>query len=383
MKHFSFSCQGASHIASEKPCQDSSASYSEDGVSIIVVADGHGGERYFRSDIGSKICTEVTINAIKQFITLNDTSIFHGSPFTQVSSIIGENSLGKLNDVDNALRRLFASIILAWNQEIEKYTLENPPTDIEVEKVAPEYIKSLSQGIALEKIYGCTLMAYVQTPEFWFAFHLGDGKCVSFHQGESSLWKEPIPWDEKCFLNKTTSICDSEALDEFRYCYQGNGHYPAAIFLGSDGMDDSFGPIENLVDFYMQVIKLLAKDEDAAIKSIIETLPVLSKRGSQDDMSVAFIFHRNAIDNMLPAIITSQIESIEKQINDIGNKMNDLQAKLESIAGATDNKSEIERNYASSDIERCKASLDRLNNKLNIRKQELAELNSSIGSSEV
>lgn len=383
MKHFSFSCQGASHIASEKPCQDSSASYSEDGVSIIVVADGHGGERYFRSDIGSKICTEVTINAIKQFITLNDTSIFHGSPFTQVSSIIGENSLGKLNDVDNALRRLFASIILAWNQEIEKYTLENPPTDIEVEKVAPKYIKSLSQGIALEKIYGCTLMAYVQTPEFWFAFHLGDGKCVSFHQGESSLWKEPIPWDEKCFLNKTTSICDSEALDEFRYCYQGNGHYPAAIFLGSDGMDDSFGPIENLVDFYMQVIKLLAKDEDAAIKSIIETLPVLSKRGSQDDMSVAFIFHRNAIDNMLPAIITSQIESIEKQINDIGNKMNDLQAKLESIAGATDNKSEIERNYASSDIERCKASLDRLNNKLNIRKQELAELNSSIGSSEV
>jgi serine/threonine protein phosphatase PrpC len=383
MKHFSFSCQGASHIASEKPCQDSSASYSEDGVSIIVVADGHGGERYFRSDIGSKICTEVTINAIKQFITLNDTSIFHGSPFTQVSSIIGENSLGKLNDVDNALRRLFASIILAWNQEIEKYTLENPPTDIEVEKVAPEYIKSLSQGIALEKIYGCTLMAYVQTPEFWFAFHLGDGKCVSFHQGESSLWKEPIPWDEKCFLNKTTSICDSEALDEFRYCYQGNGHYPAAIFLGSDGMDDSFGPIENLVDFYMQVIKLLAKDEDAAIKSIIETLPVLSKRGSQDDMSVAFIFHRNAIDNMLPAIITSQIESIEKQINDIGNKMNDLQAKLESIAGATDNKSEIERNYASSDIDRCKASLDRLNNKLNIRKQELAELNSSIGSSEV
>lgn len=383
MKHFSFSCQGASHIASEKPCQDSSASYSEDGVSIIVVADGHGGERYFRSDIGSKICTEVTINAIKQFITLNDTSIFHGSPFTQVSSIIGENSLGKLNDVDNALRRLFASIILAWNQEIEKYTLENPPTDIEVEKVAPEYIKSLSQGIALEKIYGCTLMAYVQTPEFWFAFHLGDGKCVSFHQGESSLWKEPIPWDEKCFLNKTTSICDSEALDEFRYCYQGNGHYPAAIFLGSDGMDDSFGPIENLVDFYMQVIKLLAKDEDAAIKSIIETLPVLSKRGSQDDMSVAFIFHRDAIDNMLPAIITSQIESIEKQINDIGNKMNDLQAKLESIAGATDNKSEIERNYASSDIERCKASLDRLNNKLNIRKQELAELNSSIGSSEV
>jgi hypothetical protein len=282
-----------------------------------------------------------------------------------------------LNDVDNALRRLFASIILAWNQEIEKYTLENPPTDIEVEKVAPEYIKSLSQGIALEKIYGCTLMAYVQTPEFWFAFHLGDGKCVSFHQGESSLWKEPIPWDEKCFLNKTTSICDSEALDEFRYCYQGDGHYPVAIFLGSDGMDDSFGPIENLVDFYMQVIKLLVKDEDAAIKSIIETLPVLSKRGSQDDMSVAFIYNKDLIGEIVPAIVISQIESIEKQINDIDNKIKELQSKLESIADASDNKSNIERNYAVNDIERSKATLDRLNNKLNVRKQELTEFNSN------
>lgn len=377
MKHFSFSCQGASHIVSEKPCQDSSASYSEDGLSIIVVADGHGGERYFRSDIGSKICVEVTMNAIKQFVMLNDTSIFHGCPFTQVGSLNGDCSLDKLQDVDIALRRLFASIILAWNLEIEKYTLNNPPTELELEKVAPEYINSLTQGAALEKIYGCTLMAYVQTPEFWFAFHLGDGKCVSFHKDNPTIWMEPIPWDEKCFLNKTTSICDSEALDEFRYCYQGDGHYPVAIFLGSDGMDDSFGPIENLVDFYMQVIKLLVKDEDAAIKSIIETLPVLSKRGSQDDMSVAFIYNKDLIGEILPAIVISQIESIEKQINDIDNKIKELQSKLESIADASDNKSNIERNYAVNDIERSKATLDRLNNKLNVRKQELTEFNSN------
>lgn len=383
MKHFSFSCQGASHIASEKPCQDSSASYSEDGLSIIVVADGHGGERYFRSDIGSKICVEVTINAIKQFVSLNDTSIFHGCPFTQVGPLNGDCSLDKLQDVDNALRRLFASIILAWNQEIEKYTLNNPPTELELEKVASEYIHSLTQGAALEKIYGCTLMAYVQTPGFWFAFHLGDGKCVSFHQDDPIIWKEPIPWDEKCFLNKTTSICDSEALDEFRYCYQGDGHYPAAIFLGSDGMDDSFGPIENLVDFYMQVIKLLSKDEEAATKSIIETLPILSKRGSQDDMSVAFVYDSAAINNMLPILIRSQIESIENQVNDIDNKIQELQSKLEVIANETDNKSEIERNYAANDIERYNATLARLNNKLNARKQELAEINSGTTNPEI
>lgn len=65
MNHHSFSCQGESHKYSDKPCQDSSYSYSGNGISIAIVCDGHGGERYFRSDIGSQICIKVTENAIK------------------------------------------------------------------------------------------------------------------------------------------------------------------------------------------------------------------------------------------------------------------------------------------------------------------------------
>lgn len=64
-------------------------------------------------------------------------------------------------------------------------------------------------GYKLEKIYGCTLMAYVRTNKYWFAFHLGDGKMISFD--EEAQWKEPVLWDDRCFLNKTTSICDADA----------------------------------------------------------------------------------------------------------------------------------------------------------------------------
>ena len=46
-------------------------------------------------------------------------------------------------------------------------------------------------------------------------FILAMGKCIAFN--EDGSWHEPIPWDEKCFLNKTTSLCDSSAIDEFRY----------------------------------------------------------------------------------------------------------------------------------------------------------------------
>ena len=76
MKHFSFSCQGESHKLTNKPCQDSSLSYSEDGLSIAIVCDGHGGERYFRSDVGSRLCTKITEEAIKQFVSNVDKNLF-------------------------------------------------------------------------------------------------------------------------------------------------------------------------------------------------------------------------------------------------------------------------------------------------------------------
>ena len=375
MNHHSFSCQGESHKYSDKPCQDSSYSYSGNGISIAIVCDGHGGERYFRSDIGSQICIKVTENAIRTFVNSIDKNMFKDKPFTQKRCLNELNSFEKLNEIDSALRHLFASIILAWNNEVEKYTSLNPPTEEELNKVSPKHLAALTKRESLEKIYGCTLMAYVQTPEYWFAFHIGDGKCISFHDSQNCLWQEPIPWDDKCFLNKTTSICDSEAIDEFRYCYQGNGEFPVAVFLGSDGMDDSFGPIENLVDFYMQIAKLLSTGNNAdAIQSIEETLPILSKRGSQDDMSIAYIYDLEKLQTLLPLIIKNQIENIEKEISGTNQKIIELQDIIDKIADSIEPKSVIEKNYAIKDLEKNNAILEKLNNKVNLRRKELETL---------
>ena len=121
MNHHSFSCQGESHKYCDKPCQDSSFSCSDNGLSIAIVCDGHGGERYFRSDIGSKICVRVTETAIRKFVDSIDRKMFQNKPFTQRKCLNETSSCDKLNDIDNSLRRLFASIILAWNNEVEEY----------------------------------------------------------------------------------------------------------------------------------------------------------------------------------------------------------------------------------------------------------------------
>ena len=282
MRCFDFHCQGESHKATDKVCQDYSYSHiDENGLAIAVVCDGHGGKHYFRSDVGARFATEIIANNVREFVGNIDEALFVGQPFTQQAAIqteIDRQDFRKEKPIDIAFRQLFGSIIGQWQQRIEQHAAANPLTEKENAQVEEQYRKEFLSGYKLEKIYGCTLMAYVSTPKYWFAFHLGDGKCISFDK--DAQWKEPVLWDDRCFLNKTTSICDSDALNEFRYSYQGDGVFPVAVFLGSDGMDDSFGEETNLVNFYVRVAKSLVKDGfDATFADIKDTLPELSKRG--------------------------------------------------------------------------------------------------------
>ena len=249
-------CLGESHKDSGKPCQDYSYSHVDDNMAIAVVCDGHGGERYFRSDVGAKAATEIIVEVVRLFVKQVEPKLFKGTPYT-AEGVVTE-SQKKLTLLDVKFRQMFSSIITKWNERIELHAKENPLSEWELEHVPEKYRLEFSENLTrtsadstLNKQYGCTLMVYVQTEDYWFAFHLGDGKCISFHNdinfhGQQQVWDEPIPWDERCFLNKTTSICDSEAINEFRYCYGNSSAMPVAVFLGSDGIDDTYGEMQNI-----------------------------------------------------------------------------------------------------------------------------------------
>ena len=326
MKALHYSCKGESHKATDKVCQDYSYSEVSDRLAIAIVCDGHGGKRYFRSDVGAKYATEITNKCVTTFINEVGDELFKGKAFTQVSALnteIKNDNFDKKTKVDVAMRQLFSSIIYRWQEMIRYHAYNTPLTDDERASLDPRYVTDFEKKESLEKTYGCTLMCYVQTPDYWFAFHVGDGKCIAFgHDGE---WSEPIPWDERCFLNKTTSLCDSEALDEFRYCYQGDGDFPAIVFLGSDGIDDSFGETTNMVNFYAQIAKMLAKEPfEDCINSIQTTLPELSTRGSQDDMSVACVYD----DVLLGEVSKNITEWQQRNVLDTIRKLNERIAKF-------------------------------------------------------
>lgn len=369
---YSFSCQGESHKADNKPCQDASFSaVFDDGLAIAIVCDGHGGERYFRSDVGARMATEVIRDSVRTFVQNVDKGMFVGQSFTAEEAITSEEVIKKQKPIDKAFRQLFSSIIYQWNQRIAAHAADTPISEWEQEHVPQKYLDELHTSETFEKLYGCTLMVYAQTPEYWFAFHLGDGKCVSFQQ--SPLWTMPIPWDDRCFLNKTTSLCDSNAINEFRYCYQGDDQYPWAIFLGSDGMDDSFGEDSNLVNFYIQVIKMLITEgKEATIASIESDLPQLSKIGSKDDMSVAFAYNIEALKAHITDFIQYQIDLVKDSIRKTDERINNLNNKLSSTNESADEKSRIEADYARQDIERANDNRIKLLIKYDLLEQQMA-----------
>ncbi len=380
-------CLGESHKDSGKPCQDYSFSCVDDDMAIAIVCDGHGGERYFRSDVGAQAATEIIVEVVRLFVQQADSKLFKGSPYT-AEGVVTESEK-KLTPLDVKFRQMFSSIITKWNERIELHAKEHPLTEWEIEHVPEKYRNEFLENLecppessTLNKQYGCTLMAYVQTEDYWFAFHLGDGKCISFHKdtnfhGLQQVWDEPIPWDERCFLNKTTSICDSDAINEFRYCYGNNTETPVAVFLGSDGIDDTYGEMENIANFYVEILKIVAKDGiSAAEQQLRDDLPIVSRIGSKDDASVAAIFNVFAVKSNIGHFIHFQMDYMGMQAQEQANRIKMLQQKQQQLKeqmsnwNADLNKASIELNYAMKDLRKASDRLEILSGKISFLAKE-------------
>lgn len=393
MKSICHFCQGESHKATGKPCQDFAHAEASTNLSMAIVSDGHGGERYFRSDRGSRFLVEITKQSIisfvenmkdSTFVTKGESSIFDGAPFTDYmfnsSSVNGSNKTSRAND---ALQWLFSSIISQWNIAINNDAVQNDLTEWEKEHVEKKYqdefiAKRADENATFEKTYGCTLIAYVQTNSYWFAFQLGDGKSVFINKkGNGIVCEQLIPWDEKCFLNKTTSICDSNALQEIRYCYQGDGHFPIAVFNGSDGLDDTYGDGDKLYDFYIRIYKQIAKSGLADTEEMLrKSLPEISRIGSKDDMSVAAIFDDQNIRENFYLLSQHQEEALKEEIDACCMKLGQISDKISGFEDKRLSQAEqIELNYAEKDLEKWKSIHKKLRAKMNELMQEIERFN--------
>ncbi len=361
---------GFSHTASRKPCQDNGTYFEKDGVYIAIVCDGHGGDSYVRSDVGSRIATEVAVEKIQDFVERLPSDFFKerkGSVTAKptrdprldaqgkkrATSDLSESEMELLRqsksyfqeaqknpDIEQCFRELFAEICTEWKKRIGADTQQHPFNKEEKNKLGSRRI---------EKAYGTTLMAAVRTPDYWFAFHVGDGKL--FACNELMQWSEPVPWDCNCFMNTTTSLCGYSPVEDFRYAFDGTGSFPIAFALGSDGIDDTFLQTELMHKFYSQILCVFSEcDKEEATEQLKSHLSELSKRGSHDDMSVATIIEKDKLPTAIEYYkVMAEVRCINSERSNRMEEIKRLRMKREALAGNIEDM-KVTRKRSSSDF---------------------------------
>jgi len=403
-KSFSITYKGSKHDEKED-CQDASGNCNLENAVIAIVADGHGSSRCFRSHIGSREAVRITEKCIKYFINDSDT-VFKNHMETA----------NKGNDGKAELRGLGRQIIDKWFNSIMN-DIKNNPLESETEKMEkiPDKYRNRyllkEQGYGEDYLchaYGTTLLAVAMTKNYWFGIQIGDGKCVVLY--EDGSWSLPMPPDDRCSHNTTTSICDDEpvsSLSELR-CWFGikndtgtyteyafgvdkQGHdvaektatHPLAIFIGSDGVEDSYPRIDNdkyVINFYRNRIISLAENGFEFFNEEIDGFAKrFADRESTDDVSIAgiigdFTGKNEMIDKMKEdSSLHETGELISVKRRDAGEKKSALEAVEKRTKSIIDNQRQIESKIAIIEKER---------NDLEIKKNQLLAAHSK-GKSEV
>jgi hypothetical protein len=269
------------------PCEDYSGSFQDDTVAIVAVADGHGDPNCFRSRYGSQFAVESAMENLTEFC----------------SNMVLEDLFDE-KEQKKVFQQLIDSILGKWYMKIEDQLSAMPFTEEEMRSVSDKYKERFNRGERLETAYGSTLLCVALTANYCFGLQIGDGSIVmvSYQNAEMS---QPMPPDEECFSNITTSICDKDASNKFRYFVSRN--LPLAFFVGSDGIDDSFDGVDELLSKYRGILSLFGEyGFGKSVEEIESYLPNLSKRGSGDDVSMAGIVDMATV-NLYPELLKLQV----------------------------------------------------------------------------
>lgn len=334
------STQGADHIKHGIPCEDFGQIFESENCKIFAVADGHGDTNCPRSQYGSKTACEITISEMVKFC-----------------SDIAENEwesriLAADKELEPLARQLMTSIFAKWVKSVNEDLEANPLTE-EERAGCEKYIERYDKGERLEHIYGTTLIAGLMTEKYLLLLQQGDGRCVVFNK--DGTVSQPIPWDDKCFANVTTSLCDEDAIQRFRYCAINLEENPViACLAGSDGVEDSYLSMDLMHSYYRDLLVYASENGVDALNAYLnDTLPDFSKQGSGDDVTICGIVDREKVSEFVDSFKRdneivqkeSEIRVLDerlKSMNGMG-KMDALKSRYEKMQAEV---SEAENAYA-------------------------------------
>jgi hypothetical protein len=334
---FATSLPGPKYASKGWACQDSSGTTEFDHIKVIAIADGHGNQDCFRSEIGSSIAIETAFNQTKHYFSdANDESDLP----------VRFSETGIIN--------FKYSIWLEWKRKIKEHwdsRLQNKETfgdeEVRFKSVSEKYkgrFTSEDEFVVsryLYTAYGTTLLFVVAIASQILILQIGDGTCVILQR--NGEYRMPVPSEEQNFLNVTVSLCEEDAHLKIRHavidCDSDSPTAPVAVFLSSDGVDDCY-PVfrneEHLYKLYSIIIENISQSgfEETETEIANNLLPGMTTKSSQDDISLAYLITedavllREAFENIMP-LYKATVNADVKQIIDTNQKAVDDEEFLE------------------------------------------------------
>lgn len=212
---------GGRHRINGLPCQDHAIAEELHGAQVLIVADGHGSRRHFRSERGSALACQVARDAIAQLLSAEPPA----------EELTAEH-----------LTALGQTIIAEWRNLVAMDLKAQPWTEAELaeqqEILSPEQLADLTEGRSDFIPYGTTLVAAFATEERWAGLQIGDGMLVTLDSAGNYIW--PMPESAINEGNQTASICMSDP--ELRVC---SGTNPiTGLFVCTDGIEKAY-PVQS------------------------------------------------------------------------------------------------------------------------------------------
>lgn len=255
---------GAAHQRKGRSCQDAVAvarCHSRDGqpVEVMAVADGHGGEHYPFSDVGSALACEQALLAVEEQLSLWSLQGTQAPGLDAWAQWLGAELPERIHS--------------RWLARVRQHGQQ----------------QSMDSEAEVSRLYGTTLGVVVMAPRWWGYTGLGDWDLVRVDaDGQGALLSE-----EEAAVGggeATGSLCLEEAAQLFRSGLEPISPPEASfgLLLSTDGIRKSCATD---ADFLLLAAHLMATPAAGASEVLCANLDQITSEGSGDDVSVAMALH--------------------------------------------------------------------------------------------
>jgi serine/threonine protein phosphatase PrpC len=290
---------GASHLRAGIPNQDAILHVRQSSARlpvIVSISDGHGSNKCFRSDRGSRFAVRVGADLLDELINGRHAAL----PPTEIESRVRES--------------LPAEFVRRWRAAVDADLKREPFREeefarmIEKDGERARHLVEANPHLA----YGATSLSFLLTPTYALYLQLGDGEMITVSErGEIG---QPLPEDARLLANETTSLCLEKARDDFRFAIHphGAGDLPALILLTTDGYYNSFSTVAGFHQVGSDLLQMLRESDgfDTINRSVKSWLEEATAAGSGDDCTLAIICRMDALKASLSSADTTSATGI-------------------------------------------------------------------------